>query len=312
MKVHELLEDKTDEGYLTLVSTLRKHCKKAINALDIDQVHPIFRGAYSIGKETEVGGKTESIIYTEVLGRHEARTSKTENSLFLSFVSESPIWNGIPKRTYSTFCTPSTEMAADFGAIWLIIPYDNNKIAVMSTDFNDFEPNDFSMHNIGKMLVSLIYKIKKIQSHNSYDFNELPMDLKDILMEPSLTPNVYYIMSIEEIKAYSASLKKLFIELQKPSSANIDTLDAINDVCGTLIDAMNTDDLYQFLNTNINPDKMGVTLHQSYSASKQMPENAEVWFEGNYIAMKYVGGKRSMKDFTFEDWFKQLAKDVLE
>jgi hypothetical protein len=310
MKVYELLEDRTDEGYLTLVSILKKHCKKAINLLDIDQIHPIYRGAYSIGEETEVGGKTESIIYTEVLGRHEARTSKTDSSLFLSFVSESPIWNGVPKRIYSTFGTPSVEMAADFGATWLIIPYDNNKIAEMDTDFNDYEPNDFSMHKIGQMLVSLTYKIKQLRPHNAGDLEELPMDLQDILMEDSLTPNVYHLLSMEEIKAYSASLKRLFIELQKPSSA-IDILDGIDEVCGNLIDAMNTDDLYQFLNTNINPEKMGVTVHHSYSETKQMPEKAEVWFEGNYIAIKYVG-RKSMKDFIYENWFKELVKDVFE
>lgn len=51
-------------------------------------------------------------------------------------------------------------------------------------------------------------------------------------------------------------------------------------------------------------------MYSSYVDTKQMEKKTEIWFEGNYIAIKYVG-RRSMKDFIYEDWFKQLAKDVL-
>ena len=100
----------------------------------------LFRGVVVPSKTAPL----EDVGYTvHFEPRTEPRQSRTGDSKFLRFVSDSELWKSIPNRSLSSLCSVNenmTEVFSDFDSDYsfLVIPYDNvSSFASCPEDFND-------------------------------------------------------------------------------------------------------------------------------------------------------------------------------
>ncbi len=145
------------------------------NCSDYDYKSPvIFRGirnAHSIGE------------YNVIKPKEHKREGGYSNTTYLNLIDGSESWEKYPNRRESIICSTSKVVAGSFGAVYVVIPFDNAKFGVCpSYDFQqsfvDFRSMfGFNLHNIDSFL-NIRYgatydEIKKMILSGDYNSVEL-------------------------------------------------------------------------------------------------------------------------------------------
>ncbi len=132
MKLFEILQSEAFKEAKNHLAQARESIKAALNGTIL------YRGASIDSYAKEIGDLPGGYVLYFVEGRTTPRSSLTGTSIFLDITKYSPKWKNVPKRTLSTFCSPSFNAVTDFGDTQIVIPLDKVKsFATMQGDFNE-------------------------------------------------------------------------------------------------------------------------------------------------------------------------------
>lgn len=98
------------------IKLLETSCARSIHQINR---MPIYRGM-----------KYATALYTGDTGIGAPRKSKNTDNYYTLWVDNSREWEKYPKRSRSFICTTSAENVADYGKIFLAIPYDDSKVGI--------------------------------------------------------------------------------------------------------------------------------------------------------------------------------------
>jgi hypothetical protein len=301
MKIKELFEDGADKELADLIKVIKTVCPKNFKALIEGQgiVPALYRGTSQLPHPIAPG-----LLYFVSPARSTPRESKTGSNVFVSFATSSPLWKDIPRRAYSSSAGTTYDVADAFeGRPYLIIPADNVKsFACMETDFNKF---DFSDED-EVTLLDLGDKIETLRG----DFLHFYRNAGDVSKDKSFADvvkasrpafankNVYLTsQNIRELSDAIESVKKYFKD--QPRTAVFSSLmENIKFTSDELDSSLNNMTLIQWLEENMNPDKMGIEVSTSYAGLSRimLTSQSEVWFEGEYLALRFVSDKMRADD----------------
>lgn len=220
--------------------------------------------------------RSGSIEYAIVPERVKPRKSQTSSNLFLSYISQSPTWQDIPARQYSTSCTTSLSTAEDFGDAYLIIPFDSvTEFAGCSTDFN-LVPigKDGNMLDFLSCISSLRVELN-LASHPNPSFS---MMMNSNVLQKTMDE----MWSMEEIAQFSDMCEKArkFISGQPPGYRY--AFDDLDRELNLLLDITGGKSLSDFFKS-LTPKKMGVSTGNIQILKKLKSSEPEIWFRGPYL-----------------------------
>jgi hypothetical protein len=301
MKIKELLEDNRELD--TLIKVINQVCPKNFKALIEGRAPVLYRGT-SQKAEAKVG----NLLYFVSPARSNPRESKTHSNVFISFATFSPLWKGVPRRSYSSSASTSLEIASDFGgAAHLIIPSDSVKsFACMDTDFNEFDYGDIDLLNLSGQIS--VIKSKALRFYKSPDEVNKYKSFADIIKDNmQVFSNTSALLTLDDIQKLSdaiESIKKYFKD--QPRSAEFyGSIDYIKDMAESTLSDVS---LMQWLEENVNPDKMGIQVSTTYAGLSRiaLTPQSEVWFEGEYLALRFFSSTRYANEIP------DLLKDKLK
>lgn len=294
MRVSELFED-TDQ----ITSIIKKYCPKNFELLVSGKAPPLYRGTTQ-EHQTEGG-----LQFFYALGHSTPRKSLTGNSVFMSYVSESPAWVQYPKRTLSTFCSASSSQADAFGHdVHLIIPADAvGKIASCPQDFNEVEvgPDDSNFLDLGSSIEHLLQAIKYMAGE------KVSAEVSKLLNNPALKMDVKKAMSMSDLSAFSEAIDDLcsYLNNRTISRANA-RMDELMDAVEHFIDTFDAP-LLAWMQEYVTPENMEAKRYRGYEGVKGLKAKEEVWFQGGYLAVAPESGVNA-RGLLDKEWFRNLGK----
>ena len=119
--------------------------------------------------------------------------------------------------------------------------------------------------------------------------------------------NTSALLTLDDIQKLSdaiESIKKYFKD--QPRSAEFyGSIDYIKDMAESTLSDVS---LMQWLEENVNPDKMGIQVSTTYAGLSRiaLTPQSEVWFEGEYLALRFFSSTRYANEIP------DLLKDKLK
>jgi hypothetical protein len=309
MKIKELFEDDADNELADLIKVIKTVCPKNFKALIEDKAHALYRGT-SQGAHAQALG----LLYFASPGRALPRESKTDSNVFISFATFSPLWKDVPRRSYCNSASTSWEVADQFeGRAHLIIPADSVKsFACMETDFNKFDFDGTDLLDLSRELAAIksnaLYFYRTPYERDKYkSFADL---VRDNMPAFSNTNRQLTLEDIQKLSDAIESIKKYFKD--QPRDTVFDgIIDNIRWPLQTMESTLGDVSLMQWLEENLRPDEMSIRVSESYEGLSRirMTPESEIWFEGEYLALRFISSARSANEIP--DLLKNKLKGLI-
>jgi hypothetical protein len=304
MKLKDLFESTGDENYQQLISAIKKYCPNNFKSLVNNNAIPLFRGDSLDFKYTD-----NTHVYHISDERSTPRRSLSGISFLNSYVSSSPLWADVPKRSIATICSTNFDLADAFGTRpYLIIPFDNVKtFAFSEDDWNDIFIK--TRYNIGiqrfnnqiSNLKSLINKTNEYMS--KAEFNKLPKNIQLCLTDPVLNLDLAKPLKEEQISRLLDIFYQVYKEEKESETRYVTFYE----------DLFGFEPADKWIEDRVTPEKLKIELYNEYkSLKKTRAELPEIWFNGRFIALACAGDNKNphTSDLPWSDWLKNLAKEV--
>lgn len=308
MKVRELFED--NSGDHQLIGVLRSRCKNNFKLMTNGTMAALYRGASF--SDAEYVSSDIGYEFARVTGRTSARLSLTGNNILMNYVSQAPSWKGYPRRELSAFCTPSYSAADNFSKPWLIIPCDESGPYAVSKD--DFNMLDVEFETLLEHLETLKdFVIDMVRSKHSFPFDIVP-ELEPLLNDPILNkfapPQKVTLEDISKLSKCIAGICRIADTWD--SRGAVDKYKDMDKVYTAFLEFQGSFDnmtLEEWLETHITPQALDIKLCDSFRDLKPS-KKSEIWFEGDYIAIRPTIESLTAKDLISSSWFKDIASQV--
>ena len=291
------------------IVSVAKAYKKNI-ATTIESKFFMFRNSESHAELTI--DNTTGAYWREVRTRDTSRSQSgySDTALLMKWVDAT--WKGFPRRSWSYFATQNRSHAKMFGDehdALLIIPADNvKKFAYMKTDFNLTKHED---------LMKLSTNLDAFWHDIGDEFNKTESSYiknigKDVILkrrlqyeEPITDKNVVKIVEAlnELTDNYQTYFNHVFADGEAQHDDEREFLDTLQMWKESSTDKGTVEDMM----AQINPMNFGAALYTNYSAlaaEKSSSRSDEIWFEGPYLAINYLGVDDTID--LLEDIYKRL------
>jgi hypothetical protein len=300
MRFRTFLKESTD-----IVSVIKGGFKQNFIDMQDGRVTTLYRGLSHVTGTTTDGG----IKFVVVPESTTPRRSTTNSNLLLNFVVTSPKWKNVPNRQFAVMAGTKSEVAAEFGDPWLIIPADNvTKFAMSERDFNEtripgLEANFLDIAQSFNDLYDNFLSVQDDLSGKSDDLDQAEERLLGVINKcdfsgdnlDKLSDSIRLMLSFDD--RLTASERQVIGKVYGYSKLTEIARELTQG--GTLL-------LSQMFDKYVTPETMGVSVGKLPVAGHHRYD--EVWFEGAYLAIR-PAASTDYGSFTIDD---KLLKDIYD